>query len=61
MDKKTRGRPASENPLGRAKAVRFTLEEEALVEEAARADNVKTARWIRERAVEAARARVNGS
>lgn len=50
--KKSRGRPASENPLGRQLAVRFTADEEALVRRAAGA--MPLARWIREAAIKAA-------
>jgi hypothetical protein len=53
MQKTTRGRPPIKDPLGRALAVRFTVEEEALVREAA--DGKPVATFIREAAVEAAK------
>lgn len=53
MEKKRLGRPASEKPLGRALAVRFTSEEEELVRAAAGDGAVAT--FIREAAVAAAR------
>jgi hypothetical protein len=52
--KKSRGRPASKNPLGRQLAVRFTADEEALVRRAA--GEAPLARWLREVAVHEARA-----
>jgi len=55
-EKSKGGRPPVENPLKAVRGVRFTESEDAEVARAAKAAGVPVARWIREAALERARA-----
>ena len=56
-DKRPRGRPPVDKPLAKVRGVRFTEEEDALVQAAAESDGKNVATWIREKAVAAAKRR----
>jgi uncharacterized protein (DUF1778 family) len=55
MEKRGRGRPTAEERRETVRNVRFTEEEDAEVEAAAKSDGRPVATWIREAALEAAR------
>jgi len=56
MDEKSKGgRPPVENPRGKVRGVRFTEAEASEIDAAADRAGVKTARFIREAALEKAR------